>query len=88
MEVLKQDKNSPVAVEMQVAIIYAVINDYLKEIEVADVKDYEKELYEYLSVKYDELMRRIAETGALNEEDNALLDTALTEFTAKFRERY
>ena len=33
-------------------------------------------------------MRRIADTGNLSDEDNALLDTALTEFTAKFRERY
>jgi len=88
VQILKQDKNSPVAVELQVAIIYAVINDYLKEIEVADVKDYEKELYEFLPAKYDELMRRIAETGLLTDEDNALLDAALTDFTAKFRERY
>ena len=87
VQILKQDKNAPVRVELQVAVIYAVINDYLKDIEVADVKDYEKELYEFLPAKYDELMRRIAETGLLTDEDNALLDTALTEFTAKFREQ-
>ena len=87
MQILKQDKNAPVQVELQVAIIYAVINDYLRDIEVADVKDYEKELYEFLPNKYDELMRRIAETGLLTDEDNALLDTALTEFTAKFRDQ-
>ena len=87
VQILKQDKNAPVKVELQVAIIYAVINDYLKDIETADVKDYEKELYEFLPDKYDELMRRIAETGLLTDEDNALLDTALTEFTAKFREQ-
>ena len=88
VQILKQDKNAPVRVELQVAIIYAVINDYLKDIAVEDVKEYEKELYEFLPNKYDELMRRIAETGQLTDEDNALLDTALTEFTAKFRERY
>ena len=88
VQILKQDKNAPVRVELQVAIIYAVINDYLKDIAVEDVKEYEKELYEFLPGKYDELMRRIAETGQLTNEDNALLDTALTEFTAKFRERY
>ena len=87
VQILKQDKNAPVRVELQVAIIYAVINDYLKDIEVADVKDYEKELYEFLPNKYDELMRRIAETGLLTDEDNALLDAALTEFTAKFRDQ-
>ena len=87
VQILKQDKNAPVRVELQVAIIYAVINDYLKDIAVTDVKEYEKELYEFLPAKYDELMRRITETGQLTDEDNALLDTALTEFTAKFREQ-
>lgn len=88
VEVLKQERSAPIRVELQVAIIYAVVNDYLREIEVSDVKEYEHELYEFLPNRYEELMRRIAETGLLTEEDNALLDTALTEFTESFRERY
>ncbi len=88
VEILKQDKNSPVAVELQVALIYAAINGYLKDVEVSDVSDYEKELYEYLAMSQDELMRRIRETGQLTDEDNKLLDDALTEFTTKFCERY
>ncbi len=88
VEVLKQDRSAPIRVELQVAMIYAVVNNYLREIEVSDVKEYERELYEFLPNRYEELMRRIAETGLLTEEDNALLDTALTEFTESFRERY
>ncbi|MBO7405254.1 MAG: F0F1 ATP synthase subunit alpha, partial [Clostridia bacterium] len=45
VEVLKQDKNNPVPVEYQIAIIFAVVNGYLNEIEVDDVRRYEDDLY-------------------------------------------
>lgn len=35
VEILKQDRNSPVPVEKQVAILYATIHGYLKDIAVA-----------------------------------------------------
>ena len=46
--VLKQDRNSPIPVEKQVCILYAVTKDYLKDVAVEDVKEYEKGLYEYM----------------------------------------
>lgn len=87
VQILKQDRSAPVRVELQVAIIYAAVNDYLRDVAVEDVKEYERELYRFLSDKYEDMLRRIAETGLLTEDDNALLDTALTEFTEKFLER-
>lgn len=87
MQILKQDRSAPVRVELQVAIIYAAVNDYLRDVATEDVKEYERELYKFLSDKYEDMLRRIAKTGLLTEDDNALLDTALTEFTEKFLER-
>ena len=85
VEVLKQDKNSPVPVEYQVAIIYAAVNGYLSEIKVADVKAYEKDLCSYLRENDDELMSRIRDTGLLTDEDTERLAADLTRFTEKFR---
>ena len=48
MEVLKQNRSAPVPVEKQVAILYATIHDYLVNVKVPDVAEYEKSLYEYL----------------------------------------
>ena len=48
VEVLKQNRSAPVAVEKQVAILYATIHDYLVNIKVPAVAEYEKGLYEYL----------------------------------------
>ncbi|MBQ1409891.1 MAG: F0F1 ATP synthase subunit alpha, partial [Oscillospiraceae bacterium] len=42
VEVLKQTNNDPVPVELQVCIIYAVVNGYLKEIEVSQVHEFEQ----------------------------------------------
>ena len=83
--VLGQDKRSPVAVELQVAILYAVINGYLNDIPVERVHAFEKELYAHLRTKHGDLLRRIAETGNLTKEDETLLGDILTAFVADFR---
>ena len=84
VEILKQDKNSPMPVELQVAVIFATVNGYLKNIELKDVKRYEKELCEFLKNKYDELLADIKSTGNLSDESTALLEKAVGEFTDKF----
>ena len=86
VEILKQDRNSPVAVELQVAIIYAATNDYLKDVEIARVREYEKELYEYLQNYENDLLESIRTTGQLTAETTEALNRALTAFTAKFLE--
>ena len=78
VEVLKQNRNSPVRVGCQVAIIYAVINGYLNEVPVKKVKDYEQSLYELLESKYNDLLVRF-ETGYFDDEDVEKLKSALTD---------
>ena len=84
--VLGQDKRSPVAVELQVAILYAVINGYLNDIAVDQVRSFESALYAHLNMKHADLLARIRETGNLSKEDETLLGNILTEFVADFRE--
>ena len=68
VEVLKQDRNSPIAVELQVAIIFAVVNNLLKEIPTEDVHAFEGELFEYLVATKDELLASIRDTGVLSDD--------------------
>ena len=86
MEVLKQDRNAPVPVEKQVAILYATINGFLKDIEVSQVAEYEKSLYEYLDsdAAAAGVMQTIRTTGAWDKDIEAALKAALTAFTAQF----
>ncbi len=77
VEVLKQGRNSPIAVELQVAIIYAVVNNMLQEIDVGDISRFESELFEYLTAVKSELLSSIRETGNLSDESEAELKAAI-----------
>ena len=84
MEVLKQDRNSPLAVELQIAIICAVVNNLLREIPVEQISRFEKELFEYLVATKDELLKNIRETGVLTDETPAELKAAILPCKDKF----
>ena len=86
VEVLKQDRNSPVPVEKQVAILYATIHGYLKDVAVADIADYEQTLYTYLdeNVTAAGVMETIRTTGDLKPETEEQLKAVLADFTASF----
>ena len=86
VEVLKQDRNSPVAVEKQVAILYATIHGYLKEVAVSDIAEYEQRLYDYLdeNVTAADVMETIRTTGDLKPETEEQLKQVLADFTAQF----
>ncbi len=84
VEVLKQDRNAPVPVAKQVAIIYAVTNNYLKDVPVERVREYEQELYSYMDSLALDVQEEINTTGALSENGFARLNEVLTAFTARF----
>lgn len=79
VEVLKQGRNKPVRVELQVAIIYAVINDLLEDIPVDKISDYEQRLFEYIENRAHDIIDDIAETGDLTEETEKKLRKAIEE---------
>lgn len=68
VQVLKQDRSSPVRAGAQVAIVYAVINGYLDGIELGKVKEYEKRLYDYLENNAQPWLERI-ENGSWENAD-------------------
>ena len=82
--VLKQNHNAPVTVEHQVAILYAVVHDYLKDVAVEYIPDYERGLYERLDGQNEALLRTIRETGDLSKESEAQLKAAIQSYTEDF----
>ena len=84
VEVLKQNRNSPIAVELQVAIIYAVVNNLLKDIKVEDIGRFEEELFDYLVATKDSLLADIRDTGVLSDEGAAELRDSITHCKNKF----
>ena len=84
VEVLKQGRNEPVEVAHQVCILYAVTRGYLKDVAVADIRRYEKELYPWLDSHIYDVLTAIRTTGQLSEENEQLLKQALETYTAEF----
>ena len=86
VEVLKQNRSAPVAVEKQVAILYATIHDYLVKVKVADVAEYEKGLYEYLDTDASgaAVMETIRTTGNLDADAEQALKSVLSAYTESF----
>ena len=84
VEVLKQNRGTPIAVELQVAIIYAVVNNLLHDIEVSEIHRFEEELFEHLTAVNSDILEKIKETGNLDSELEASLRAAIVDFKNKF----
>ena len=77
VEVLKQNRNAPIPTELQVCIIYAVVNNLLADVAVEDVSRFETELFDYLTATKQETLSSIRETGVLSPEAEATLREAI-----------
>ena len=84
VEVLKQDRNSPIAVELQVAIIYAVVNNLLADIPTEQIGAFEDALFDYLTATQDALLASIRDTGAISDESDAKLRESIIYCKGKF----
>ena len=84
VEILKQGQNAPVAVENQVIIIYAVINNYLKNIPLEKVSDFERDLYKHMEEAHPDITASIREEKVLTPENEEKLKAALKDFSEKY----
>ena len=84
VEILKQGQNSPVAVENQVIIIYAVINNYLKDIPLEKVGDFERDLYKHMEEAHPDITASIREEKVLTPDNEEKLKAALKDFSEKY----
>lgn len=86
VEVLKQNRNAPVPVEKQVAILYAVTKNILSRIETEDVQAYESGLYTFLDTDANgaAAMETIRATGNLDADAEEKLKAALDTYTENF----
>ncbi|MCC7417073.1 MAG: F0F1 ATP synthase subunit alpha [Acidobacteria bacterium] len=87
VEILKQPQYMPLPVERQVALIYAGTQGYLDSVPVAEVRNFEVELYRHIESRHPEVFRSIAEKKQLDEQVKAALDAAVKAFASDFAAR-
>ena len=82
--VLKQKNNAPVEVAHQICIIYAVTKGYLNSIDVEQIPEFERRLYEFMDVRYADALNAIRTTGKLEQATEDSLKAALEELLTEF----
>ena len=87
VEILKQPQYEPLAVERQVALVYAGVNGYLDNVALSDVRLFEIELYQFIESRHPDLFRGIAEKKQLDDQLKATLDGAVKTFATEFASR-
>ena len=84
VEVLKQPQNSPIPVEKQVIIIFAVVSGQLLDIPADKVAEFEKELFEFIDGVYGDIPETIRATKQMDDDIKEKLTKAIEEFKGKF----
>ena len=80
VEVLKQNHSSPLSIEKQIIILFALTNGYIDDIETNKVQDFETNLYEYMELHHQDLMKSISEQKTIDDEISSKLSNSITEF--------
>ncbi len=83
VEILKQDLNSPLSVEEQVAMIYCGTKGLLKNVPLDKVKEFEKEYLEYLKGKHSDTLLAL-KNGKYTDAETSVLSSAAAEMTARY----
>ena len=84
VEILKQNQYSPMAVEHQVIIFYAALNNFLNDIDITEVVRFEKELIEYIEEKDYAVISLIREEKKITDEVKSSIEEAINEFKKVF----
>ena len=84
VEVLKQPQYQPVPVEQQVAIIYAVTNGYLDDVDVKHIRKWERDFLRFLEANQPGVLEGIRTKKTLDEALTGELKSAIDTFKPQF----
>jgi F-type H+-transporting ATPase subunit alpha len=80
VEILKQPQYRPMPVEQQVVIIYAVTNGYLDQIEVSEVRAWERDFLEVMASQHGDVLDKIRNEKVMSKDTEAALKSAIEAF--------
>jgi F-type H+-transporting ATPase subunit alpha len=83
-EMLKQGQYSPLSMEEQVVVLYAGMNGFVDDLEIADLGRYEREMMAFMKSRHAGILEGMRTTGALAADAEASLKAALADFGKQF----
>ena len=85
VELFKQNQYNPIAVEVQAAVLWAMQNNFLDDVGVEKVKDFQAKLTDFMTSRKGELMDKIRTEKAISEGLAGELKAAVGEFKQTYR---
>lgn len=85
MQILKQAQYKPMSVHHQVMSIYAIVNRYMTDVDVNQIRRFETELLDFLDLNYPEIGKSIVEVNELTKDMEEKLQSAIIEFKKSFK---
>ena len=85
VELFKQGQYNPLPVEAQVAILWAMQNNFLDDVAVEKIKDFQTKFTQFLADRKGALVEKIRAEKAISEPLAAELKAALAEFKPSYR---
>ena len=79
-ELLKQDQYSPMTVAQQVIAVFSGVKGFLDDVDLSQIKDFEKKIYAEVKDKNPEIIDKINNTGKLDEEVEKKLFLLIEQF--------
>jgi F-type H+-transporting ATPase subunit alpha len=84
-ELLKQGQYVPMAIEEQVAVIYAGVKGHLDKLDPSKITKFEKEFLPHVRAQHLDLLNTIREEGKISDEVDARLKDIVQKFVASFQ---
>jgi len=81
VEILKQTQYEPMPVENQVAVLYALTQGYMDDVETEKIAEWEEKFVKYMKSMHQGILDEIRESGELSEKTEEKLKKAIGEFT-------
>ena len=79
-ELLKQNQYSPMTIAEQVVSIFTGVNGYLDDLELSQIRDFEKDLFELIKSSHSDIIESINSSGDLNDDISSKLTSIIEEF--------
>ena len=83
-KLLVQGQYAPLSVTHQVLSLFAAKNQFLKNIALEDIEQYEKEMHTYMSENHADLVQEITDKGAIDDTLSEQLKAAFAQFETLF----
>jgi len=85
VELFKQNQYNPLAVEVQVLVLWSMQNNFLDDVGVDKVKDFQAKLMDFFQTRKADLLGKIRNEKAINDALGAELKVAVAEFKQSYR---